>query len=87
MSKNEQKGTVLEGQAGLAAFEREIMKGAELRVQTARRHYDAGREDCRRGVYDKWYRYHAAQDGRAYDLGWTAENKTVRNDCVKFLEP
>ena len=59
---------------------------AELEVKAMRKHYEAGRRDCQLGVYDKWYRYNTAQDGRAYDIGWMEQNEETRNETVKFLD-
>lgn len=50
------------------------------------RHYEAGKRDCQVGVYDKWYRYNTANGGAAYDLGWTEQNETTRNDVVRFID-
>lgn len=46
--------------------------------------FQAGKRDCRLGIYDKWYRYNH-NDGRSYDLGWTAQNLTVQNETVRFI--
>lgn len=32
-----------------------------------------GMEDCKLGIYDKWFRYHRSDDGAAYDKGWTVK--------------
>lgn len=45
-----------------------------------------GMEDCKLGIYDKWFRYNRTDDGAAYDNGWTAQNATTQNEEVKFLE-
>ena len=34
----------------------------------------------------QWYRYNAANDGMAYDLGWTEQNKTTQNGVVRFID-
>lgn len=65
---------------------REVRRAAEEKIQNILKHYEAGKRDCMYGVYDKWYRYNAWQDGRAYDLGWMEQNETVKNENVKFLE-
>lgn len=44
-----------------------------------------GMEDCKLGIYDKWFRYNRPDDGAAYDKGWTAQNATTQNEEVKFL--
>lgn len=40
-----------------------------LREETARKDEQAGYNDRRVGVYDKWYRYNRTDDGAAYDRG------------------
>lgn len=65
----------------------EMRRELDQRIADALKHYEAGRRDCGSGIYDKWYRYNAYQDGRAYDLGWMEANEEVRNEEVKFLEP
>lgn len=30
---------------------------AEERIAQALKHYEAGKRDCKNGIYDKWYRY------------------------------
>lgn len=45
-----------------------------------------GVEDCKLGVYDKWYRYHHSLDGFAYDAGWCSQNAITQNDSVRFIE-
>ena len=60
---------------------------AEERIVCALKHYEAGKRDCKNGIYDKWYRYNTHQDGRAYDIGWTEANEEIQNETVRFLEP
>lgn len=60
---------------------------AEERIAQALKHYEAGKRDCKNGIYDKWYRYNTYQDGQAYDMGWTEANEEVQNENVRFLEP
>ena len=45
-----------------------------------------GAEDCKHGVYDKWYRYNHPLDGYAYNLGWCVQNSITQNDSVLFIE-
>lgn len=45
-----------------------------------------GMEDCKLGIYDKWYRYNRPDDGDAYDKGWVAQNARTQNEEVRFLE-
>ena len=42
-------------------------------------------DDCKRGYYDKYYRYHRCDNGLAYDIGWTHANQIYQNDKVIFL--
>lgn len=62
-----------------------IMKDAERKCEVAERDYKAGANDCKNGVYDKWYRYNRTDDGAAYDAGWVNENKVVQNEKVTFI--
>lgn len=71
----------------LELFLQGIWKVAEQKVKAAKQNYEAGKRDCQAGVYDKWYRYHTMQDGRAYDIGWQAQNKITKCEQVKFLSP
>lgn len=64
----------------------EIRRSAEQRIKNAKKQYQQGCDDCEAGVYDKWYRYNTPQDGRAYDLGWQAQNKVTQNKTVHFIE-
>lgn len=47
---------------------------------------EQGMQDCKVGIYDKWYRYNRQDDGQAYDAGWTLQNKTTQNEEVKFIQ-
>lgn len=64
-----------------------IAAEADKKLQTAVKDYECGMNDCKNGIYDKWYRYHHPYDGRAYDLGWCEQNKTTQNETVRFLNP
>lgn len=70
----------------LESYINELQERFEAKVKAAKRHYDAGRVDCKCGIYDKWYRYNTLDDGRAYDLGWTEQNKTTQNEKVQFIQ-
>lgn len=63
-----------------------ILNDAKERCRTAEKDYYQGCYDCRKGIYDKWYRYNRHDDGQAYDAGWTHENINVQNEIVKFIE-
>lgn len=65
---------------------KQIQQEADSRKASARKHYEAGKNDCKAGIYDKWYRYNTRNDGRAYDIGWTEQNAITKNETVKFLE-
>lgn len=54
-------------------------------LEVARRDYHEGAEDCKNGIYDKWYRYNHEDCGIAYDLGWTTQNQITQNETVTFL--
>lgn len=61
-----------------------MKRNRERVLQCATTKQESG--DCQAGVYDKWYRYNAANDGMAYDLGWTEQNKTTQNGVVRFID-
>lgn len=65
---------------------KQIYSEAALREGSAMRDYEAGKRDCKSGIYDKWYRYNADNDGMAYDIGWTEQNKETQNGVVRFLD-
>lgn len=65
---------------------KQIHEEAKSREGAARRHYEAGKRDCQAGVYDKWYRYNTRNDGLAYNLGWTEQNKETQNGVVRFID-
>lgn len=50
-----------------------------------RHDFNMGAQDCKAGIYDKWYRYHHDDCGAAYDAGWQYKNEEVKNDKVIFL--
>lgn len=70
----------------MAAYIEDTRKECENRIEMAKKNYEAGKRDCKHGIYDKWYRYHTEYDGRAYDLGWVEQNAETQNETVKFLE-
>lgn len=69
----------------IESYIEKIHAEAQTRENNALRHYEAGKQDCKLGIYDKWFRYNAADEGTAYDLGWTAQNKETQNETVRFL--
>lgn len=54
-------------------------------IETAKHDYQEGMNDCKAGIYDKWFRYNHRDSGRAYDLGWMEQNKTTQNETVSFI--
>lgn len=54
---------------------------AEIEGMKARFEKDvqAGINDAKAGIYDKWYRYHRSDDGAAYDAGWWDAYSTSAN--------
>jgi len=46
--------------------------------------FNAGKRERMAGYYDKWYRYHRADDGSAYDQGCmeATNNKRCPADCT-----
>ena len=57
----------------LTIYRRELLAKLESMIDDASRAYDAGVMDCKRGIYDPFYRYHKT-DGNAYDAGWGTTN-------------
>ena len=57
----------------------------KAQIATAEHDYQRGVDDCKIGVYDKWYRYHRKDDGDAYDKGWVFQNQTTQCETVSFL--
>lgn len=62
-----------------------IVAEAKAKIRQAKHNYKQAEEDCKNGIYDKWFRYHRKDDGMAYDLGWMNQNKTTQNETVKFV--
>lgn len=48
--------------------------------------YAKGAEDCKHGIYDKWYRYNHSHDGYAYNLGWCVQNSIFQNATIHFID-
>lgn len=66
-------------------YRKEIFAEAKAKIKLGEHDYNQGIEDCKNGVYDKWFRYHRKDDGRAYDLGWMFQNESTQNEAVKFI--
>lgn len=62
-----------------------IIADAQKKIKQCRHDYIQAMEDCKRGIYDKWFRYHREDDGWSYDMGWQFQNQTTQNDTVKFV--
>lgn len=69
----------------LEELKQEIFNEAQNAIEIAEKDFNAGKADCKTGIYDKWYRYNHKDDGRAYDLGWMWQNKETKNDKVRFI--
>lgn len=61
------------------------LKRLDAQIATARHDYQEGVNDCKNGIYDKWFRYNHRDNGRAYDLGWMAQNEITQNEQVSFI--
>ena len=61
----------------------QIMERAKAQIATAEHDYQKCIEDCKMGVYDKWFRYHRKDDGNAYDKGWVFQTK--QHNVKRFL--
>lgn len=55
---------------------------ANEKNEVAQKDYNQGMQDCKLGIYDKWYRYNHPYDGMAYELGWCEQNQTTQNEVV-----
>lgn len=42
-------------------------------------------DDCKLGLYNKYFRYKRKDKGSAYDIGWTIANTKYHNIHVIFL--
>lgn len=62
-----------------------IIEEAKAKIKQAEHDFRQGENDCKNFVYDKWFRYHRKDDGRAYDLGWMNQNKTTQCETVQFI--
>ena len=69
----------------LASVEAEANRIKAARIEQARHDYNRGMEDCRAGIYEKWYRYNHSDDGRAYDTGWMEQNRETKVENIKFV--
>lgn len=67
------------------ALKQEIIDSARAKIKQAKHDYEQAVNDCKNGIYDKWFRYHRTDDGRAYDLGWMEQNKTTMVERVQFI--
>lgn len=67
----------------------ELVKEVEAQqketMKQLRHDYVKGMEDCKSGIYDKWFRYNRNDDGWSYDMGWMAQNEKTKNDSVRFI--
>lgn len=63
----------------------QIMESAKAQISLAEHDYQKGIEDCKMGLYDKWYRYHRKDDGISYEKGWVFQNQVTQCETVSFL--
>lgn len=47
--------------------------------------FQKGINDCKAGIYDKFYRYNRNDDGYLYDKGWQFQNLETQNESVVFI--
>lgn len=69
----------------LEDLRKEVLEKANAQIRLIEHDYHKGMDDCRNGIYDKWFRYNRKDDGRAYDEGWVFQNRTTENETVQFL--
>ena len=62
----------------------QIMNRAKAQIATVEHDYQHGIDDCKIGIYDKWFRYHRSDYGSAYDKGWEFQNQFTHNVSVCF---
>lgn len=68
----------------LKQFLASIDEDAKRKKLRAKADFNAAVNDCRCGLYDKWFRYHREDSGLAYDVGWMHANETIKVDKVTF---
>lgn len=69
----------------LEHLKEEVLQKAEAEMQRIEKDFFAGENDCKSGIYDKWYRYNRKDDGSAYDAGWMEQNRKTQNETVRFI--
>lgn len=69
----------------IEAYKAEILRRANEKIEQAEHDYNQAINDCKNGLYDKWFRYHRDDVGHAYDLGWMGQNIKTQNETVKFI--
>lgn len=47
----------------------EVEERQKETMKQLRHDYVKGMEDCKSGIYDKWFRYNRNDDGWSYDMG------------------
>jgi hypothetical protein len=75
----------MEARKDLDWYLQQIEVEAKLKKEREEADYLMGMQDCRCGIYDKWYRYNRDNDGMAYDLGWMEQNKETQVENITFL--
>ena len=63
----------------------ELEQSYKSKSEQITREYEKGVQDCRFGIYDKYYRYNSEDDGFAYDCGWYNQNQETKNEKVTFI--
>lgn len=51
----------------------DINKDTEKRIANAKHDYERGKRDCKRGIYDEFYKNHRRDEGYAYVCGWRSQ--------------
>lgn len=69
----------------LENLKQSIIENANNKVIVAQKDYEQAINDCKNGIYDKWFRYNRTDDGQAYDCGWVFQNQTTQNEKITFL--
>ena len=69
----------------LEELKKQAVEEAKARISNIEHDYRQAIEDCRNGIYDKWFRYHRNDDGSAYDSGWMQQNHITKNESVLFI--
>lgn len=58
----------------------DINKDTERRIANAQHDYEQGKHDCKRGIYDEFYKNHRSDKGYAYVCGWRSQYHSMTGE-------